>query len=190
MCTSKRKCWTVASLTHSLHVKVPLSLSPLNTLCCLCLAAVAAKVAEWKERMAKIASGEISKDEDLPEENLYPAEEVGICCPSVCLSVCLLAPFTLLKRWASSVCHLSVCLLPLLCWRGWHLLSVCLLPLPCWRGWHLLSACSLYSAEEVGIFCLSVPLVELRYLVFTRLPGVSYHVQLRALRLCLCDLKH
>ena len=40
---------------------------------------MARKVAEWKERVAKIASGEISRDEDLdPEENLYPAEEVCI----------------------------------------------------------------------------------------------------------------
>ncbi|XP_076448577.1 pre-mRNA-splicing factor ISY1 homolog [Babylonia areolata] len=39
--------------------------------------AVASKVAEWKERVAKIARGEIVRDEDLdPEENLYPPEEV------------------------------------------------------------------------------------------------------------------
>lgn len=39
--------------------------------------AVAAKVTEWKERVAKIARGEITRDEQLdPEENLYPPEEV------------------------------------------------------------------------------------------------------------------
>ena len=154
------------SLTRYI-VKLPLSLSPLNTLCCLCLAAVAAKVAEWKERMAKIASGEISKDEDLPEENLYPAEEVGMCCLSVCLSVCLLTPFTLLKRLASSVCPfvclaacslysveevhifcLSVCLLATFTLLKRLASSVC--PFVC------LAACSLYSVEEVHIFCLSV----------------------------------
>ncbi|KAK7102445.1 pre-mRNA-splicing factor ISY1 homolog [Littorina saxatilis] len=42
-------------------------------------AAVASKVAEWKERVAKIASGEITRDEDLdPDENLYPAEEIQV----------------------------------------------------------------------------------------------------------------
>ena len=109
------------SLTRYI-VKLPLSLSSLNTLCCLCLAAVAAKVAEWKEQMAKIASGEISKDEDLPEENLYPAEEVGICCLAVCLSVCLSA-CSLYPAEEVGICCLAVCLS--VC------LSVCLLPIPC-----------------------------------------------------------
>nr|KAG5711375.1 hypothetical protein BaRGS_006072 [Batillaria attramentaria] len=39
--------------------------------------AIAQKVSEWKERVAKIASGEIARDADMdPEENLYPPEEV------------------------------------------------------------------------------------------------------------------
>lgn len=39
--------------------------------------ATAQKVSEWKERLAKIASGEITRDADLdPEENLYPPEEM------------------------------------------------------------------------------------------------------------------
>ena len=33
----------------------------------------------------------------------------------------------------------------------------------------------------------SVPLVELMYIVFTRMPGESYRRRLRPLLLCLCD---
>lgn len=41
--------------------------------------AVTKKVMEWKERLAKIASGEIARDEDMdPEDNLYPPEEMEI----------------------------------------------------------------------------------------------------------------
>lgn len=39
--------------------------------------AISQKVSAWKERVAKIASGEIARDADMdPEENLYPPEEV------------------------------------------------------------------------------------------------------------------
>jgi hypothetical protein len=43
------------------------------------VSAIARKVSEWKERVAKIASGEIARDQDLdPEENLYPPEEACV----------------------------------------------------------------------------------------------------------------
>lgn len=49
------------------------------------LPAIANKVSEWKERVAKIASGEIARDADMdPEENLYPPEEVGCARFSLC----------------------------------------------------------------------------------------------------------
>ena len=37
-------------------------------------------------------------------------------------------------------------------------------------------------------WCPDVPLVEFMYLVFTRMPGDSYHRWLRSLLLCLCDI--
>ena len=41
------------------------------------VSAVSQKVAQWKERVAKIASGEITRDQDMdPDENLYQPEEV------------------------------------------------------------------------------------------------------------------
>ena len=56
--------------------------------------------------------------------------------------------------------------------------------------------CSIYTQSETKrgperscrINTKYVPLVEFKHLVFTRMPGESYHRGLRTLLLCLCDV--
>ena len=53
------------------------------------------------------------------------------------------------------------------------------------------SLCTLYLLAcqvRVTIGTTDVPLVEFMYLVFTRMPGESYHRHLGSLLLCLCDV--
>ena len=48
------------------------------------------------------------------------------------------------------------------------------------EGFTDINTCSFCRIEDVGL-----RLVELKYLVFTRMPGESYHRRLRSLLLCL-----
>ena len=59
-----------------------------------------------------------------------------------------------------------------------------------WLGWSSMQVNKekgRHAKEQWSSFG-DIPLVEFMYLVFTRLPGDSYHRQLRSLMPCLCDV--